>query len=129
MEAAKQKTVSQLVSDAFSQFSLLIQNEFALAQAEVTEKVKGFASGAALVGAGLLLALPASVVLFMGIALLFNQWGVSPVVSHFASAALGMILGAIIVSAGLKKLRPSLMPEQTIGQLRKDVAAAKEIIQ
>ncbi len=130
MDASHTKSIPQLIGDAFSQFASLFQNEFALARAEVSEKLANAAHGAAFVAIGALLVLPALTVLMISIALMFVQWGLlTPPFAYLTSALLGLGAGGIIAAIGLNKLQTiSVAPTLAIEQIKKDVATAKELV-
>jgi hypothetical protein len=78
--------------------------------------------------AGLLLMVPAFVLFLLALALLFVQFGLSPIVAHFLAGLAGAAASGVFIMVGLGRLKPSgLTPDTTIRQVQKDIAAAKEI--
>jgi hypothetical protein len=64
----------------------------------------------------------------IALALFLSARGMSPVAAHLLAGLLGAAVSAIFIFVGLARLKPSeLTPDKTIGQVRKDIAAAKEI--
>jgi uncharacterized membrane protein YqjE len=122
------RSISRLLGDAFEQLSQLVQTEIRLARAELADKAAQAGMGAALVFGGALLIVPALVLFLIALALFMIQQGMSPVVAHVLAGVVGAVLGGVLIIVGLGRLRPSsLTPDVTIRQVRKDIAAAKEI--
>jgi pilus assembly protein TadC len=118
------RSISRLLGDAFDQLSQLIQTEIRLARAELADK----AARAGLVFGGLLLMVPALVLFLMALALFLIEVGLSAVTAHLLAGLLGAVASGLLIVAGLGRLKPSgLTPDITIRQVRKDIAAAKEI--
>ena len=79
-----------------------------------------------MVGMAAILAVPVLVVLLIAVALWMNQLGVSLVASYFLSALLGAVVSAIIGLIGASRLSAvTLRPDETLHQLRRDVAAVR----
>jgi hypothetical protein len=123
------RTIAQLCGDAVEQMGKLLQNEAALAQAEISEKLATATHGLILLVIAAVLAIPVLVVLLIAVALWFSQLGFSPVAAHFLAAFAGAIVSIIAAILGKKLLSPkNLTPDTTLHQLRRDVAAAKDIV-
>lgn len=115
------RSISRLLGDAFEQLSQLIQTEIRLARAELTDKAMSAGMGLGLLFGGLLLIVPALVLFLLALAM-------SPVGAHLLSGLVGAVLGGLLIGIGLQRLKPSsLTPDTTIRQVKKDIAAAKEI--
>jgi uncharacterized membrane protein YqjE len=122
------RSISRLLGDAFDQLSQLIQTEIRLARAELADKAARAGMGAGLVFGGLLLMVPALVLFLMALALFLIEVGLSAVTAHLLAGLLGAVASGLLIVAGLGRLKPSgLTPDITIRQVRKDIAAAKEI--
>ena len=122
------RSISRLIGDAFEQLAQLVQTEIRLARAELADKATSAGIGVGLLFGGLLLIVPALVLFLIAIALFLIQQGMSPVGAHLLSGLLGAVLGGALIAIGLQRLKPSsLSPDTTIRQVKKDIAAAKEI--
>jgi len=68
------------------------------------------------------------VLFLIALALFLTNLGLSPVTAHLLAGAIGAGASAVLLVSGLARLKPSgLMPDTTIRQIQKDIAAAKEI--
>lgn len=124
-----EKPVSGLISDALSQFSRLMRNEFALARAELVDKGQIAARGIAMIAIGAVLAIPSITLLLISLATLMMEMGMRPSVSYLLSGVLALVLGGILAWSGMANLKGNkLVPKRTIGQFQQDVATAKEHI-
>ncbi len=120
------RSVSNLLSDAFQQLSTLVRSEIRLAQAELTAKATGAAIGIGLIFGAVLVVMATLVILLMMVAALLMQAGLSDALSFFLAAVFGLIVSAILAGVGLGRLRAStLTPQRTFGQLQRDASAAK----
>ena len=123
------RSISRLLGDAFEQLSQLVQTEIRLARAELADKAAQAGVGVGLLFGGSLLMIPALVLLLIALALFLTWFGLSPVTAHVLAGLLGAAISALLMMAGLARLKPSsLTPDTTIRQVRKDIAAAKEIV-
>lgn len=121
-------SISRLLGDAVEQLSQLIQTEIRLARAELADKATSAGIGAGLLFGGLLLIVPALVLFLIALALFLVQQGISPVTAHFLAGLVGAAIGGVLIAVGLQRLKPSsLTPDTTIRQVKKDIAAAKEL--
>ena len=122
------RSISRLLGDAFEQLSQLIQTEIRLARAELTDKAGRAGTGVGLVFGGMLLMVPALVLFLIALAIFFMQLGMSPIAAHLLSGVIAAAAGAALIFVGLSRLKPSeLTPDTTIRQVRKDIAASKEM--
>jgi len=115
--------VTQLVSD----LTFLMQTEFRLARAEVSEKLSQAASGVMFMGIAAVASLGGLLVLLFGavrwleIAGVPNQWG------YLIVGGVALIAGALLAIKAVSSLKvSSLKPDRTIEQLRADYSVAKE---
>ena len=121
-------SISRLLGDAVEQLSHLIQTEIRLARAELADKATRAGIGVGLLFGGLLLMVPALVLFLIALALFLTNLGLSPVTAHLLAGAIGAGASAVLLVSGLARLKPSgLMPDTTIRQIQKDIAAAKEV--
>jgi hypothetical protein len=122
-------TIARLFGDAVEQMGKLLQNEAALAQAEISEKLTVATQGLILLVMAAVLAIPVLVVLLIGVAIWFSELGLSPVAAHFLAALAGAIVSIIAAVVGKKLLSPkNLKPVTTLHQLRRDAAAVMDIV-
>jgi hypothetical protein len=122
------RSISRLLGDAFEQLSFLVQTEIRLARAELADKAARAGTGVGLVFGGLLFMVPALVLVLIALALFLASLGMSPIVAHLLAGVAGAAIAGVLIMVGLARLKPSnLSPDTTIGQVRKDIAAAKEI--
>jgi hypothetical protein len=127
MSVIDHRSVSELFADALNQFSKLMRNEFQLARAELSVKAGEMMSAVGmLIGAGLFV-IPTIVLLLMAIAAWMEELGLPPSVANLIGAAVGLVITGILAAIGANRLKSnSLVPERTLDQLQRDVAAAKE---
>jgi Putative Actinobacterial Holin-X, holin superfamily III len=122
------RSISRLLGGAFEQLAQLVQTEIRLAKAELADKAAKAGMGVGLVFGGLLLMVPALVLFLIALALFLTNMGLSPVTAHLLAGAMGAGASAVLLVSGLARLKPSgLMPDTTIRQIQKDIAAAKEV--
>jgi hypothetical protein len=122
------RSISRLLGGAFEQLAQLLQTEIRLAKAELADKAAKAGMGVGLVFGGLLLMVPALVLFLIALALFLINLGLSPVTAHLLAGAIGAGASAVLLVSGLARLKPSgLMPDTTIRQIQKDIAAAKEV--
>src|SRR5690242_2193897 len=122
------RSIARLFGDALETLSKLIQTEVQLAKAEVTQKAAKAGVGIGVLFGAMLLLVPALVLFLIAIAIWLEQLGLSPVVAHLLSGCLALVGSAILAMVGMSRLKPeALKPEVTISEVRRDVAAAKEM--
>jgi hypothetical protein len=122
------RSISRLLGGAFEQLAQLVQTEIRLARAELADKAAKAGMGVGLVFGGLLLMVPALVLFLIALALFLTNLGLSPVTGHLLAGAIGAGASAVLLVSGLARLKPSgLVPDTTIRQIQKDIAAAKEV--
>lgn len=123
------RSIPELFGDAIEQLGKLVQNEVQLARAEIADKAAQAAMGAAYVGAAAILCIPVLVLLLMALALWLVQMGFSPVASHLIAAGVGALVSVVLAFVGLNRLKAeNLTPTVTLRQVKRDVAAAKEMV-
>lgn len=121
------RPLTSLFTDTISELTTLFQTEIRLVRAEMNEKISRVANSGALIAAGAIVMLPAvfilmlAIVRWLAVAGLPEQWGLSLVGLVVAG------LGAVLLMRGINNLKGSaLVPQRTIGQVRADLAVAKE---
>jgi NADH:ubiquinone oxidoreductase subunit 6 (subunit J) len=129
MALPNSRSIPDLLSDAVSQLTKLVGNEFALARAEISEKAQQVARAAVLVGAGAVLLLPALVLALLAVAAALKESGFSDSASYLLTAGGAVLVSAILILAGLKKLSgEGLKPGVTLDQIERDKSAVKEMV-
>src|SRR5712675_2531612 len=82
MSSPSNRSIPDLVSDAFAQLAKLVGNEFDLARAELADKAAQVGRAAALIGAGAIILMPALVLLLFAAAAALMQGGFSQPVAY-----------------------------------------------
>ena len=127
MSANDSRSVSELFTDALSQFSKLMRNELQLARAEISMKVGQTTTAIGLLVGAAILSIPTLVLLLMSLAAWLVETGVRPSVAHLLAGLAGMVAVAILGGTGLNRLKTnSLVPKRTLDQLQQDATAARE---
>src|ERR1700710_1184723 len=96
MSSPSNRSIPDLMSDAFGQLAKLVGSEFDLARAELADKASQVGRAAALIGAGAVILMPALVLLLFAVAAALIRSGFSDPVSYLITGA-----GAAIVSGAL----------------------------
>jgi len=125
-----EKSLPTLLSDLTREMVDLIRQEFALARAEMSQKVStaekavvAIAIGAAIILAGLLLVLQAVV---NGVALMLPPEQ-APWLAPLLVGALIAIIGYVMIRGGRSQLQPgNLAPRRTLQSLQRDTAVVQE---
>jgi VIT1/CCC1 family predicted Fe2+/Mn2+ transporter len=123
------RSLSNLLGNSVEQLGELVQNEIQLAQAELSEKVAAAGRGVTWLAATAVFLIPVITLLLVAFALWLKEvGGISFALSFLIAALLGAVLGLICAYAGLNYLRlGNLKPAVTLEQIKRDIAAAKEI--
>jgi hypothetical protein len=117
------------MSEAVSQLSKLVGNEFALARLEMSEKAQQVARAAAMIGAGAVILIPALVLMLFAIAAALKQSGFSDAMSYFLTGGGAILVSAMMLWVGLKRLSgDALKPGVTLDQIERDKSAVKEMV-
>ncbi len=126
----RSRSLSRLLGDGLEQMGALFQVELQLAQAELSEKVANAGRGATYLAAALLFATPVLTLLLIALALWIRDLsGISLPLAILSAAVIGAALGAICGLTAMKYLRAkSLRPDVTLEQIRRDIAAAKDMV-
>jgi hypothetical protein len=119
-----------LFADLFGQTTRLLGSEFALARAEISEKIAQAGVGLALIVGGAVFLIGAvNVLLAAAVAALVDAGVSAPWASLIVAAVVG-ILGGLLVWKGLGNLSASrLAPRRTAEQVRRDAHLVKERLQ
>ncbi len=126
----RQRSTPGLIADLMSQATGLFNSEIQLARAELSEKVTQGVAGLGLaIGGAVLLIGAVNVLLAAAVAALIEAGIPAPWSSLIVAAVVGLI-GWLLVSIGLGRLKASrLAPGRTAGQLKRDAAMVKEKVQ
>jgi Putative Actinobacterial Holin-X, holin superfamily III len=122
------RSISQLVSDSVAHASRLLQDELALAKAELAEKVGLTGSAVKYLGAGAVLMTPAIVLLLLALSAELMALGLSPPLAYLVSGVGAALLAGLMIWIGQARLSPrTLAPRATIGEMRRDKALLAEL--
>jgi uncharacterized membrane protein YqjE len=123
------RAISGLLGDALSQFAKLFQNEVDLAKAELGEKAQQIGTALGFIGVGAILVIPAIVMALFALSAALIAAGWSQPASYLVSAVLAAVLAGVLLAIGINRLDARhLAPRETMRQLEKDKATAKELV-
>ncbi len=129
MATQTNRGIPDLVSDAVGQLAKLVSNEFELARAELSEKAAQAGRAAAIIGAGVIIFMPALVMLLFAVAAALMHAGISDPVAYLLTAVGAMLISGILIWIGMNRLSgDALKPSMTIDQVQRDRLAAKEMV-
>jgi Putative Actinobacterial Holin-X, holin superfamily III len=124
------RSIPELFGDAVGQLAKLVGNEFALARAELAEKMAQAGRAAAMIGAGAVMMIPALVLLLFAAATALIRSGMSDPVAYLITGGGAAVVSAILIAVGLQRLSgDALKPSMTLEQVQRDKLAAKEMVQ
>jgi hypothetical protein len=127
MSVNDSRPVSELFTDALTQFSKLMRNELQLARAEMSMKVAQAMTAMGLLAGAAIFLIPTLVLLLMSLAAWLVEIGIRPSVAHLIAGVVGLLVVAILARIGWNRLKTnSLVPKRTLDQLQQDAAAARE---
>ena len=127
--AERSRSLSRLLGAGVEQLGDLLQTEIHLAQAELSEKMAEVGRGITYLAATAVFLIPVITLLLMAFALwLRDAAQISLALAVLVAAALGAVVAAVCAVVGLKYLQPkNLKPTVTLEQIRRDIAATKDI--
>jgi hypothetical protein len=129
MTSQTDRSLPELFGDAMAQLAKLVGNEFALARAELSEKASQAGRAAALIGAGMVLMIPAIVVLLFAAAAALIRGGLSDPLAYLCAGGGAAIVAGALIATGLGRLSgDALKPSLTLEQVERDKVAAKEMV-
>jgi uncharacterized membrane protein YqjE len=127
MQAEQAPGVFQAVGETIGRATELIQIEFRLAKAELSEKVARIGAGLSLVVVGAVLVTAALFLLLQSIVLGLVAAGFSPVAASLIVAVVTIAIGLAFVMTGRKQLSAeALVPDRTLDDIQRDTALVKE---
>lgn len=105
----------------------LLRGEFALARAEIGEKVSGLVGAAMVLVAGAVLIIAALVVLLNALVIALVASGIHPGWAALIVGGGAMIVGGMAIMTAKARFKPqNLAPEKTVAQFRKDSETLRE---
>ena len=125
----RSRSLSRLLGEGVEQLGDLLQTEIQLAQAELSEKMADAGRGVTYLAATAVFLIPVITLLLAAFALwLSDAAQISLALAMFISAVVGAVIGAVCAFTGIKYLQPkNLKPAVTLEQIKRDIAAAKDV--
>lgn len=128
MSLQNNRSIPELVSDAFGQLAKLVGNEFDLAKAEISDKAAQVGRAVGLIGAGAAIFIPALVVILTGIAFALVRQGFTEPAAFLLTGVVALVVAGVLIWIGISRMSgDALKPTATLDQLNKDAVAAKEL--
>jgi hypothetical protein len=129
MNSAGNRSIPELVSDAFAQLAKLLGNEIELAKAEMMDKLAQVGRAGALIGAGAVIMIPALVMLLFAVAAGLMHAGLSDPVAYLITGVGAAAVSGGLIAIGIKRLSgDALTPSMTLEQVQRDKIAVKEMV-
>jgi len=129
MSSPSNRSIPDLLTDAFGQLAKLVGNEFDLARAELSDKASQVGRAAAIIGAGAIILIPALVLLLFAVAAALMRAGLSDPVSYLITGVGAALVSASLIATGLQRLSgDALKPSVTLDQVQRDKIAVKEMV-
>jgi putative superfamily III holin-X len=119
--------VVTLLTAAFAQSADLLQTEFRLARAELSEKLAALRGGLVMMAVGAILLIVSLGMLLQALVSALIAAGLSPPAAILLVAGGTAVVGLVLFLMGQKRLSPeTLNPERTIHSLSRDSRMVKE---
>jgi hypothetical protein len=119
--------IGDLLGDLGSQVSTLVRKELDLARVEITASIGRLGRGAGMAGVGGALVYAGFLALLGAAVLGLIELGVDPWLAALIVAVVGIGVGAILASSGVKQLQGTdITPTQTAATVRENVEFVKE---
>jgi hypothetical protein len=129
MTSQSNRSIPDLLSDAFGQLAKLVGNEFDLARAELSDKATHVGRALAIIGTGAVIMMPALALLLFAMAAALIRGGFSEPVAYLITGAGAAVVSAALIAAGLSRLSgDALKPAVTLDQIQRDKMAMKEMV-
>jgi hypothetical protein len=129
MNSPNNRSIPELFSDAVGQLAKLVGNEFELVRAELSEKATQMSRAAAMIGAGVIVLMPALVLLLFAASAALVRGGVSEPVSYLLTGGGAALVSIALIATGLSRVSSdALKPSITLDQVQRDKMAAKEMM-
>jgi hypothetical protein len=121
--------VVTLFTAAIAQSADLVQTEFRLARAEVSEKLAALRIGLALMAVGAIFLIAALGMLLQALVSVLIAAGMSPPAAILLVAGAAAVIGLVLFLMGQKRLSPEeLVPDRTLTSLSRDGRMMKETV-
>jgi hypothetical protein len=118
-----------LFGDCVAELAKLMQNEVALARAELRQKFEIAAGAATLIGAGAVLLIPALVLVLFSIASELIQFGLTAPLAYFLCGVGAAVIAFALMWAGASRLSGSaLKPSATLEEIQRDKTVVRELM-
>jgi hypothetical protein len=118
-------SIGDLIGDITSDLSTLLQQEVALAKAEINDTARKAGKGAGLLGAGGVAAHFGLLFLSLALAAALAAWWDSPGWGALAVGALWLVVGAVLAAVGRGQLKSMTGMERTVDSAKRVPAALK----
>jgi len=129
MNSAGNRSIPELVSDAFAQLAKLLGNEIELAKAEMMDKLAQVGRAGAMIGAGAVIMIPALVMLLFAVAAGLMHAGLSDPVAYLITGVGAAAISGGLIAIGINRLSgDALTPSMTLEQVQRDKVAVKEMV-
>ncbi|HYW64311.1 MAG TPA: phage holin family protein [Bradyrhizobium sp.] len=129
MNSASNRSIPELVSDAFAQLAKLLGNEIELAKAEMMDKLAQVGRAGAMIGAGAVIMIPALVMLLFAVAAGLMHAGLSDPVAYLITGVGAAAISGGLIAIGINRLSgDALTPSMTLEQVQRDKVAVKEMV-
>ena len=121
--------VVTLVTAAIAQSADLVQTEFRLARAEISEKLAALRVGLAMMAVGAIFLIVALGMLLQALVSVLIASGMSPPAAILLVAGGAAVIGLVLFLMGQKRLDPEeLVPDRTLTSLSRDGRMMKETV-
>jgi hypothetical protein len=121
------RSISQLVGDSLSELAKLVQNEADLARAELREKFDIASNAFKFMAAGVILVVPALVLVLFAVASALIQFGAAPWLAYLCTGLVAAIIACTLIWIGVGRISDgALKPSATLDEIRRDKIVAKE---
>lgn len=130
MTPSENRPLSNLVGDVFREGAALVRGEALLARTEVSEKLGRAVAGLTMLILGAVFLIGALNVLLAAAVTGLADAGMEPWLASLIVTVGAGLIGVILLRVGINRMKgPSLLPERTADQLRKDATLVRETAQ
>lgn len=129
MHTHRRPGVVTLLTAAISQSADLVQTEFRLARAEVSEKLAALRTAVILMLVGAIFLIVALGMVLQALVSVLITYGMSPPAAILLVAGGAAVIGLVLFLMGQKRLSPEeLVPDRTLTSLSRDSRMVKETV-
>ena len=125
MSTVEDPTIGRLVADASRDISALVQSEIKLAKTELKVSATAGGIGAALILVAGFFGLLIIILLSIAVAYFITMTGLDPAWAFLIVAGAYLLLAALLIFIGIRKLKKIRAPERTIATAKEIPAALK----